>query len=545
MTEGPMSEPRNGMPAVPSEATEARSFQKKPGRPLGGVIRNVTSNWAGIVVGIGLSFVLSPLIVTSLGNVHYGIWTLLMQFTGYLWLFDFGVRESVVKYVAQYYASGEHDELETTVRAAVSLYSLVALVALVAVVALAFILPYAFNIPPDAVRVAQVTAVLAGATIAQSFVFNVFVGVLMGLQKFYLIARLGVLFGVARALFLYLLLTAGYGIIALAMLQLGLSLVSNVLTFRLCRKDLPYLSMRLTWPRWAPSRRLLNYGKYVLIANVGDKLIFATDSIVIGASLPISALTYYAIGGSLIEYLRSFITSMGAVLNPLSSSLEARKETGAVATVLVTGSKISVLLGLPVCIGFIVLGERFISLWMGSAYGPPSGTVLAVLAAGYLVGMPYYSISGVLYGLGRHRIVALSRIFEGVANLVLSVVLVRSYGLVGVALGTVIPHVIVAGLVLPLMISGAVAVRRREYYESTYLRPFIASIPFWLACWWVARVVQPASLVTFFLSVAVALPVYLLPCWWIALSGDERNHLREAVLGRLGVRSRVQPAPLV
>jgi O-antigen/teichoic acid export membrane protein len=64
-----------------------------------------------------------------------------MQFTGYLWLADFGVRESVVKYVAQYHASGQKDELLSTVRTAVSLYTLVALVAMLAVSALTFGLP--------------------------------------------------------------------------------------------------------------------------------------------------------------------------------------------------------------------------------------------------------------------------------------------------------------------------------------------------------------------------------------------------------------------
>ena len=94
------------------------------------IVRNVTSGWASIVIGIGFAFVLAPLTVRTLGNVHYGIWTLLMQITGYLWLFDFGVRESVVKYVAQYHAADDREGIETTVRTAVSIYSVVSLATL-------------------------------------------------------------------------------------------------------------------------------------------------------------------------------------------------------------------------------------------------------------------------------------------------------------------------------------------------------------------------------------------------------------------------------
>jgi len=504
-------------------------------RPTSGILRNVTSNWAGLIVGIFLSFVIAPLTVNSLGNVYYGIWTLLMQFTGYLWLFDFGVRESVIKYVAQYHASKQHDELVSTVRTAVSLYSMVALVALAAVTLLAFALPYVFNIPPEAVETARVTALLFGATVAQGFVFNVFVGVLMGLQKFYLMARLGIVFAVARAVLIVVLLSAGYGIIMLALVQFVLTLASNLLVYRLCIKHLPYLSVRIVRPRRAEAVKLLNYGKYVLITNVGEKIIFATDSIVIGIFLPISALTYYAIAGSLTEQLRAFITSMASILNPLSSSLEAKRQMHMLATVVLTGAKVAMLLGLPVCIGFILLGERFISLWMGEAYGPTAGLVLAVLASGYLVGLPFYTISGVLYGLGKHRIVAMARVFEGVANLCLSILLVRRYGLIGVALGTVIPHAIVVVGVLPSILPKLLPIDLREYYSSTYVRPFLASVPFWFVCLIIGRVVRPPDLLSFFGCVIVGLPAYVVPCWFLALAPGERKH----VLG--AVRRRLQP----
>src|SRR5512134_674446 len=94
------------------------------------VVKNITSTWASLLANVLVSFFLTPFIVGSLGNVYYGIWALVTQFTGYLWLFDFGVRESVIKYVAQYHASGEREELSSTVQGAVSLYVWIGLAAL-------------------------------------------------------------------------------------------------------------------------------------------------------------------------------------------------------------------------------------------------------------------------------------------------------------------------------------------------------------------------------------------------------------------------------
>lgn len=506
-------------------------------RAFAGIMRNVTSNWASVGVGIVLSFVIAPLTVHTLGSVYFGVWTLLMQFTGYLWLLDFGVRESVIKYVAQYHAADDREEVVSTIQTAVMVYGVVAFVTFTMVGALALALPFVFNIPADAVGTARVTALLTGATIALGFVFNVFVGVLMGLQKFYLMARLGMVFALARAAGVYLLLTAGYGIVALALLQLAISMVSHALVYRWCLKELPYLSVRLFRPSRTRVMKLLNYGKYVLISNVGDKLVFATDSLVIGMFLPISSLTFYAIGGSLVEHLRSFIATMGALLNPLSSSLDARNERDTLASVFMSGARYTMLIGLPVCLGLMILGEAFIGVWMGPNYAPTAASVLAVLAAGYMLGLPYYTISGLLYGLARHRIVAWSRLGEGLVNVVASIILVQQMGLIGVALGTAVPHAIVVVGILPWLLPALIPISLREYYVWTYVRPLGASLPFCLACWTVNSVVQPSSLSTFFVWGSATLIAYIVPCWFLCLRAHERAHIWH----RLGLATRVGP----
>jgi O-antigen/teichoic acid export membrane protein len=497
------------------------------------IVKNVTSNWAGLAVGMIIAFVLGPLTVRSLGNTYYGVWTLLMQLTGYLWLFDFGVRESVVKYVSQYHASDDQDSVNTTVNTAITLYGCVSLGALVLAVILAGILPYAFNIPEEASRTARLTALLSGATIAQAFVFNVFVGVLMGLQKFYVLSRLGLLFGILRGFVLYLLLTNGFGIIALALLQFSATLIQNLVIYWFCRRSLPYLSLQPSWPQRAEALKLLHYGKFVLLSNLGDKVVFATNTIVIGVFMPISALTYFAIAGNLIELLRSVITSMASIFNPLSSSLEARNETKALGAVVTNGARAAMIVGLPACIGFFLLGESFIELWMGPEYAPQASQVLLILTAGHMIGLPYYTLSGVLYGLSRHRVIAYSRLIEGAINLTLSVVLVQQYGLAGVAIGTAAPQILMVAAILPRLLSQWVPINLRDYYLSTYVRPLAASLPFWAVCWWIAHVVRPANFLTFFVAITAGLVAYVVPCWLVVFSASERAMLAGPVLRRL------------
>ena len=506
------------------------------------ILKNVTANWVGLIVNILLSFVIAPITVNALGSVYYGIWTLLMQFTGYLWLADFGVRESVVKYVAQYHASGQKDELTTTVRTAVSIYGLVALVAMVAVAGLTVLLPHVFNIPPEAVYSARIAAFVLGSTIAQSFVFNVFVGVVMGLQLGYRLAPFNLLLSITRAGLIYLLLRSGYGIVTLAVTQAVMTAAYSILVYRLCRAALPYLTVAFAWPRREDAAKLYHYGKFVLVTNVGEKIIFSTDSLVIAAFQPVSALTFYAIGGSLVEYLRSFVSSMGGLINPVVSGLEASRDMARLANVVIAGAKASVMVGLPVCIGLVLLGERFISLWMGPEFGPQAAAVLEVLAIGFCVALPGSTISAALYGLGRHRHVAYARIAEGVVNLTLSVVLVQRMGVVGVAIGTAVPQILAAGVYLPSLLPRFMPLDLKTYYVGTYLRPLVAAVPLMAACWAIDHVVQPGTLPLFFAWATAAILAYAAPCWLVVLTREERQRAVALVRERLRPARAVVPA---
>ena len=265
--------------------------------------------------------------------------------------------------------------------------------------------------------------------------------------------------------------------------------------------------------------------------NIGEKLIYASDGVIIGMLLPVASLTYFAVAGTLVGYLKAFVVAMATVLNPMSSALDSRKDERNLRLLFLTSAKAAMLCGLPLCIGFIVLGERFISIWMGPTFGPVSGPLLAILAVAHLIGLPSYTITQILYGLAKHRIAALLRICEAAANLLLSVILVRKFGLVGSALGTMIPNIVITAVVLPLAVRNLMPVSLRGMTVSTYARPLLASIPFWVVCFAIEDVAAPATLVTFIGAVSVGLIAYVIPCWFTALSTDERRLISSRVAG--------------
>src|SRR2546422_11375514 len=97
----------------------------------------------------------------------------------------------------------------------------------------------------------------------------------------------------------------------------------------------------------------------------------------------------------------------------------------------------------------IVLGLRFTGCWMDASFEGPAGVVLQILMISSLIFLPVRGVAlPVLMGLGKPVLPSLTFLGAGVLNLVLSLVLAGPLGLVGVALGTAIPNVLFAAVVL-------------------------------------------------------------------------------------------------
>src|SRR5262252_10933605 len=95
-----------------------------------GLVRSIASNWVTFLFSGGINFVVSPIIVRSLGETQYGAWALLVAMVGYLGLLDLGVRSAVTRYVAQFHASGRHDSANLLYAAALRIFAIAGMVAL-------------------------------------------------------------------------------------------------------------------------------------------------------------------------------------------------------------------------------------------------------------------------------------------------------------------------------------------------------------------------------------------------------------------------------
>jgi O-antigen/teichoic acid export membrane protein len=489
------------------------------------IVKNIWFNFAGYAVTLAVTFFISPLMVHHLGNAAYGVWALIQQFVGYSLLLDFGIRIAVTRFLAQHHVGSDPDAIERLLSTA----SLIALVPAGLIIIgggiAAYFFPHWFAVPEDLIRPAQLSLLFVAVAMAVSGPGSLLTACVVAASRYDLLTIRNSVFVILRAALLWIFLSLGYRLLAVAIINLVATLVGLAMDIYFARSEIPGLRIQFSAFDWPTLRKLLRFSFFAFLISIAVRLVYWSDNIVVGAVLGPAAVTLYAIGGTMVQYARDAMDNLTRVYAPLSAQMDALGMKESLQRLYVTGARVGSLAIIPGTVSFLLTGPAFLALWMGPEFGKQSGPVMIILSV-TLFFLPLAGIySHVLYALNRHQVNGCIAVVEAFSNLGLSIWLVHRLGIVGVAWGTLIPAACTQGIVMPIYTARVVGVSPRELYSRAVLRPMLAALPSAAWLWFAAKLGWLAHWGLFFWTNAVSLALYALVVWQFLLEKEEKAYL--------------------
>jgi O-antigen/teichoic acid export membrane protein len=251
------------------------------------------------------------------------------------------------------------------------------------------------------------------------------------------------------------------------------------------------------------------------------QIILSMDNLAIGHMLGVSAVASYALAFQLVLISRQALTRLGRVLVPLYSRHDALEERQLSARIFLEVSSISAALGTILTVFLALFGGDLIRLWVG-AQNFVGWTTLWLLCPFVLIQSIVEPGQLALLSIRRHRLVALLRGVEALLKAVLTLLLVRRWGVAGAAFSTLFAAVSITSWSLPL-----VTLREFQIPVATYLRravvPQVALGLFLLLAgrllvrWW-----RPDNLLQVVFVAALMALLYGLLYWFLFLNQGQR-----------------------
>lgn len=508
--------------------------------------RNLFINWSGHIVSLVVMFFLSPFVVHSLGQVEYGIWSLLTVLTGYMGILDLGVRASTGRHVMLYLGKEDHQAVDHTIRTSLGFFSLTGGMVLVVGLLAGLIFPSAFSsVPAKYHGLVLILLPVMAINVWFSAIGAVFSTVIIAHERFDITRGidLGVL--AIRTAGTVVALKLGYGLVGLLAVIVASNLVGLLANFVMAHRV--YKPFK-AWPLMLSRKRvreLMGYGLAAFISAISVKIIGQTDLVIVGAAISVSAVAVYSVGATLIYYSSNFLGHIGATFFPSVQRAAARDEMGSMRWLFLRQVRLGMLTGILLNVGFIVFAEPFIRLWMLGPKFPESSVrqaamVMAILAGSKLLLLPLIGAGGLLAAMGHIRVTAAITLIEAVTNLSLSIffVLVLKWGLAGVAAGTFFARLIVRTFFLPWYACGKLSLSLSTFALRIGGTAILAGGLFAAACIGLRATIPMDSWPTFTGTAALALLCYIPIALLIIVPAEDRRRLLNKLHPGLGSKTK-------
>lgn len=467
------------------------------------LIRNIFSSWAGYIVSVVIAFIFIPYITSTLGDARYGVWVIIFQTVNYFALMDLGLERALMRYLSKFLGQKDFKSLNRVLSTSTLLYFGIGLVVIAGVFVTAIFLFQHFRITsPEMIEEGRKALMVVGLFVGVRFMLSPFGGSLGGFQRYDIANGLSMLEEIARFAVLVWLLAHGYGLVALAIGIFAVALARQLVTIVILKRLFPQIGFSLQSVNRGTAKTLFKYSSVSFGITAAWLIIYGSDSIILGLLASTAAAGIFAPAAQLVLYMRSIVNTVGNPLTPAVSHLESVGDMDGVRLVYLKGVRYVSFVSFFVAVGIIIYARPFVHLWLAPEFAE-SAEVMMVLAVGMAVFLPQIIGNAVLFGIEQHRFLLRILIIEALAKLVLSFALIGPYGLLGMAVATAVPQVVLYSSLYPYLIGRVLDVPFHSFALHSLRGAMIAlsvSVPVAL----VARaLLPPASWLSFAVNVVI------------------------------------------
>lgn len=446
----------------------------RPGSPRRALARNTLLSYANRFLRGFVAIALTAYLFKRIGADGFGTWSVLFAIATVWSLLEMGFTVGVQKHVAEHEANGSAEGIAADVAAAAAVLAGIAAVAGAATIAAAFL---ADGIASAGDREGfRLGMVLLGVAMLVRLPAYAHGAALIGIGRYDRFSCAEIVGTLVFATGAVAGVEAGGRVGAVAAAYAASLLVSGALFVVFLRRLHPEVAVVPRLGERERLREVSRFGGLALLADSMDFIAQRMDTVIVAALLSATLASGMAAATRLISGVQSLVLPFIFLVLPLVSSLQAAGDREGVARGLVLSSRLALQITLPVSALFALFASDTVQLWLGEEPPGSMTEIVAILMVVQVVTLTTTPAGKVLVGLGRVRAIAGLAALEGVANLALTIVLVRRIGPAGAAYGTLVTSMLIVPLRVPLACR-AVGCPMARWVAEAVTPALIASVP--------------------------------------------------------------------
>lgn len=391
-------------------------------------------NLIGSISPLLLGIVTLPYIYNEMGIERVGVLTLIWALIGYFSIFDFGLGRALTQRIATYEEKISTNNLENTINTGIIISFILGVFGLIiTIVSVSYFGVELIQSSQDLEKEIQISMMLACLGIPATTMTAAYRGVLEGRQKFRAVNVLRLILGMSNflgpcATIYFIGLNLAYTVTILLIVRYIMLAVHHLS----CQQAVS-IKIKLHFSTGEVSK-FLKYMGWITVSNLVSPLMVLFDRFLISSILGAGVVAFYTIPADILARLLLLPVALTSSLFPLFSMMHSRSQYLEGARLYRKSMLlIFVIMTFTSCV-IIAGGELGLALWMGDDFAEKAAPIASVLTVGILFNSLAQVPHAYIQATGDAKSTALIHITEATIYFPLLVLMVYSYGLVGVAI---------------------------------------------------------------------------------------------------------------
>ena len=403
-------------------------------------IRNFKFTLIAQMVTILLSFVTRTCLVRILGIEAVSLNGLFTQVISAISLAEMGVGTAIVYNLYKPLAQGDQEKVSQLMNLFRTAYWIIAAATLLIGILLIPWLPYLITDVSSDLSYLRIVYLMFIFQSAVSYLFSYKITLMQADQNGYIYTRIYTIFKLVGTGLILIVLALSREYLVFLGANILLTIVTDVYASRVAQKKYPYIDRRAKLPK-EEKRQIFGNIRNLVIMQFAGRVVDSTDNILISSMISTILVGLYSNYMVVIGVFKQLSDRLMAAAAPSMGNLFVTDDADSKERNLYRLTFIFYLFASIATVGIYAGIQPFIKLWLGGEYLLDRSVVL-VLCLLYFVAIIFEPLKHAMYLTGYFAIGRNISFASAMTNLIVSVILGRQIGLIGIFIGTMCTYVI-------------------------------------------------------------------------------------------------------
>ena len=486
-------------------------------------------SYGSIAIRNVAALLLIPFIINHLGVSDYGIYSLVSALAGYLIVLEFGLANTTIRFLSVYQANNEKAKESEFISSIVVIYGALALCVVAIGLIIWFKLPTIFqqSMMLAEIQLLQSAFLVLLINVVITLMSNSLTGIISTYQRFRFQKSTEILVFVARCIIVVGCLEAGFGVLAIVVIDTVTNLLHSLIRFLYIKRNID-IEFKAKLPDQATLKEIFVYSSFIALNVIVNQINWRVDNLIIGTLTNSKTLGIFNIGSQLLFSFIAFASAISNIFTPKIVQMVKQEvsKTVLMAQLCIIGRYQMIVLGY-VFVVFAAFGELFIQLFVGAEFSQAYWVALISMVPLMFV-LAQTSTNAVLQGLNKHKVRSLLLLVTAMANIIISIILVKKIGMVGASWGTAFALFVGELLMVNVYLYRVIGLNMWHLYRE-FLRYSIPAILLTLMTAFLVSDYVSASWFGLFIACGLTGFIYAVFSYFISLVPSERQKLNRFV----------------